>query len=172
MSATQTQPTDLLGVISQGAMKAVVLIADRANIKIEDQDLDKIIPALRTEIQNGYSEAAHDAKEALQAMGEPMAKATLNASINLMATRALRSAGYLETRVDEMLARAERPTGSPFVENTVLGPCLTAEGWKRVSAKFPGNVQTHISQRSDGVYMVLVSEPSGRNLGSVRLEVN
>src|SRR5262245_30231516 len=125
MSATATQPTDLLGVISQGAMQAVALIAQRANITIGDQDLQKILPALRTEIKNGYNEAAHDASEALQTMGEPMARATLNASINLMASRALRAAGYLEpeptpkatglkARVDEMFARAEQPTGSPF----------------------------------------------------------
>jgi len=94
---TQTA-TDLPSLLCDGAMKAAIEIAHRRGIVEafrDDEKLGRFIPALRAEILAGYDEAAREAKEALEVLGAAMAKASVNASCILFATRAMRASGLI-----------------------------------------------------------------------------
>jgi len=97
--SNQNQATDLPSLICDGAMRAAIEIAARRGIldafRDDDEIVGRFIPALRAEIKAGYDEAARDAKEALEVLGAPMAKASINASCILFATRAMRAAGLI-----------------------------------------------------------------------------
>jgi hypothetical protein len=86
---------NLLDVIIKGSMSAVAMIIDSKGIDRSKISANNLDAELKLQIANGYEQAAADAKEAMNTLGEPMARATLNASCILFATRALQAAGYL-----------------------------------------------------------------------------
>jgi predicted deacetylase len=74
-------------------MKAVAEIAGSKRITISDTD--RLADELKLQVANGYDQAAQEAREAYEVLGEPVAKATLNASCVLFAINALKACGYL-----------------------------------------------------------------------------
>lgn len=92
----------LLDVITAGSMKAVAEIAASKNISLSAGATSGVLPgtklaeALKLQITNGYEQAVADTQEAMEVLGEPMAKAMLNASCDLFAVNALKACGYLE----------------------------------------------------------------------------
>lgn len=87
--------SNLINVICDGSMKAAVEIADRKGI-LKTIDAKAVCDALRIEVKNGYELAVEQAKEALDALGEKWAQASLSASCAMFAQNALTRCGYME----------------------------------------------------------------------------
>lgn len=88
---------DLATVISKGTMKAVAEIAAAKGIsKNVAANVDQVLAAVKVAILDGFDQAAADAKEALEAVGEAWARQSLNLSCNEFAIKALKATGQIQ----------------------------------------------------------------------------
>lgn len=73
----------------------------------------------------------------------------------------------LDQRVDEMFRRADQPTGTDLIENSVLGLHLTEAGWNHASVLgFHTADSTTISEGPEGVFSVNLLSCTGRLVGT------
>lgn len=82
---------NLVQIVCQGAMRAAALIAESKGLQ---PNIDKLTETLRTEVRDGFQEVCQELKAANEAhMPESMLREIINVNCNLIAVRALRSAG-------------------------------------------------------------------------------